>query len=142
MSSGDSSGDGEASSEDDEKGQIHFEQLQTVIPFLTSGPSEDLLKSNIYLLIHPPTSIPDAIQLSGIRNLSKLLEEQFKKVVVDEYAWIKGLREIGYSYYEIADFLCQAKFDAPWIYFEPGLRKLKNCVVLLELSLLLAIPIN
>jgi hypothetical protein len=119
MSSEDSTGDDEVSSADDAKEKVHFEQLQTVITFLTSGPSYELLKSNIYLLIHPPTSIPDAIQLGCVRSLWKLLEKQFNKVAIGEYAWIKELSEAGYSYYEIADLVCQDEIDAPWIYFEP-----------------------
>ncbi|KAB8219920.1 hypothetical protein BDV33DRAFT_204035 [Aspergillus novoparasiticus] len=100
----------------------HDEILERFFKSLRSEATDTLhlQASNIYFLIHPPTSIPDAIQLGGIRSLSKLLEEQFNQVAAGQYAWMKGLREIGYSYYEIADFLCQAKFDAPWIYFEPA----------------------
>lgn len=110
----------EGTSEDveDENGPIRFEQLQTVISFLTKGSSYEDLKSNLNLLVHPPTSIPDAIQLGGVRSLRKLLEKRFNEIAIGEYAWINELREAGYSYYEIADLLYQDETDAPWIYFE------------------------
>ncbi|QKX53367.1 uncharacterized protein TRUGW13939_00445 [Talaromyces rugulosus] len=120
ISSENSEDDDEASSEDaeDGNGPIRFEQLQAIISFLTRGPSYEDLKSDLYLLVHPPTGIPEAIQLGGVRSLRKLLEKRFSEIVTGEYAWIKELSEAGYSYYEISELLYQDETDTPWIYFE------------------------
>nr|WHF58366.1 hypothetical protein [Aspergillus sp.] len=112
----------ESSAEEDEDGMGSFPKsnhLDSIVSFLTSGPSFEALKRSMQLLVYPPTSIPEAVQLGGVKSLKKLFEKRFNEVATGEYAWIKELEEVGYSYYEIADLICQEQSDAPWIYFDP-----------------------
>ncbi|KAL4810467.1 hypothetical protein BDV18DRAFT_131068 [Aspergillus unguis] len=117
-----SDSEAESSADEDEDGMGSLpkpDHLDAIVSFLTSGPSYEALKRSMHLLAHPPTSIPEAVQLGGVKSLKKLFEKRFNEVATGEYAWIKELDEVGYSYYEIADLICQEQSDAPWIYFDP-----------------------
>ncbi|KAF2176770.1 hypothetical protein K469DRAFT_645244 [Zopfia rhizophila CBS 207.26] len=105
-------------SEDEDK-PAEFEELDSVIAFLTEGTSFEFFKANLRSLIHPPTSVQEAIQFRNINVLRKLLVKQFSRVATGRYSWIRELDEAGYTHEDIAELLFQEANDAPWIYFEP-----------------------
>ncbi|KAK6341518.1 hypothetical protein TWF696_008590 [Orbilia brochopaga] len=98
---------------------LFFGNPAPIAAFLTGGKSFELFKTSIYALVHPPATIPAALQLGDVTVLRRLLAKQFDKVAVDEYSWIRELDDAGCSPAEIAELLIRDATDTPWIYFEP-----------------------
>ncbi|KAF2475189.1 uncharacterized protein BDR25DRAFT_213279 [Lindgomyces ingoldianus] len=94
--------------------------LESVVAFLTKGPSFQAFKSSLHHFIHPPTTIEEALGGQNIKGLRQLLKKRFDVVAQGEYSWIHELDDIGYTRDEIADLLFEQASDAPWIYFEPN----------------------
>ncbi|KAF3197802.1 hypothetical protein TWF679_002637 [Orbilia oligospora] len=104
--------------EEDETKPPPVKNLSSVTNFLIYGKSFQSLKSNLFAFLHPPATIPAALELGNIRALQRLLAKRFDRVAIGEYFWIRELDDGGYSADEIAAILMEDAADTPWIYFE------------------------
>ncbi|KAI9732133.1 MAG: hypothetical protein M1834_004229 [Cirrosporium novae-zelandiae] len=107
------------SSENNEKNK-DFQELESVVAFLTEGASFNHFKDNLRRFIHPPTTIKEALEYREVKVLQRLLAKRFDLVAESEYSWIRELNRMGYSYDEIAELLFEEANDTPRIYFEPS----------------------
>lgn len=110
----------ETDSTDDEMEEaISHEELNSIVIFLTSGLSFEILRTNLHGLMAPEAVIKEALRTREVQVLETLLSKQLERVAVGEYAWIKELDTAGYSQAEIAQLLVEEASDSPWIYFQP-----------------------
>ncbi|KAF8865938.1 hypothetical protein BDZ45DRAFT_379368 [Acephala macrosclerotiorum] len=77
-------------------------------------------KAKLRNLIHPPTTLQEALNTQHLKTIRKLLEKQFHLVAKDNYAWLYELHEAGYSWHEMAELLLEEADYAPWIPFDPS----------------------
>ncbi|KAF7524554.1 hypothetical protein G7054_g11381 [Neopestalotiopsis clavispora] len=64
-----------------------------------------------------PMSIGEALETAKSEVVEQLLTEHFNQITQGGYEWLHELKDIGYSFADIADLLLAQKSDSPWIYF-------------------------
>jgi hypothetical protein len=107
------------SSDDGMEEVVSLEELKSIVTFLTSGLSFEILRINLYGLMAPEAVIGEALRIGKVQVLEALLSKQLERVAIGEFAWIKELDAAGYSQAEIAQLLVEGTRDSPWIYFQP-----------------------
>ena len=60
-----------------------------------------------------------ALDTGNLTLARNLLHEYFELVASDNFVWLHELRDLGYSFDEIAEVLMNERNDSPWIYFKP-----------------------
>lgn len=97
-----------------------MEPIDAVVAFLIRGAPFTQFKASLRNLIHPPTTLQEALNTRHLRTIRTLLKKQFDLVAKDNYAWLYELHEAGYSWREMAELLLEEADYAPWIPFEPS----------------------
>ncbi|ETS78399.1 hypothetical protein PFICI_10461 [Pestalotiopsis fici W106-1] len=67
----------------------------------------------------PLTSMKAALGTGNAKVIERLLEKDFVKLATGDYAWLQELKDIGYSFFDMACLLVEQETDSPWIYFAP-----------------------
>ena len=115
------SDDSEGNSEDENIEQPRndgIEELNAVVAFLTKSSSFEQLRVNLYSVVYPESAICEALRSKDVKILQSLLTKRFDRVCAGDYAWIKELRNAGYTAEDIAQLLFEEATDSPWIYFD------------------------
>jgi hypothetical protein len=105
----------------DEEGDDHLslEELDSMIRFLISGSSFEMLRTSLHSLVHPERAIVEALRTRNVGILETIFSKQFNRVAIGEFEWIKELESAGYTKPEIAQLLMDEAVDSPFIYFQP-----------------------
>ena len=84
----------------------------------------DLIEAqNLDQLEHPRTSeLQKTIKTLDAQRLRQLLEGDFEHMALDDFEWLHELREMNYSFQEIAELLIDEERYSPWIIFSPQER--------------------
>ncbi|KAF3014746.1 hypothetical protein E8E14_009495 [Neopestalotiopsis sp. 37M] len=66
----------------------------------------------------PSASIQAALETGNAKVIQRLLEKDFVKIATKDHAWLQELKDIGYSFFDMALLLVEQEADSPWIYFD------------------------
>ncbi|KAF4964873.1 hypothetical protein FSARC_7265 [Fusarium sarcochroum] len=86
----------------------------------TQPGSSSIAAGSAQTITQPPSNLEDALRSSNIEAVVAFLDGRFDQASSGDYAWIRELRDVGYTNLELAQLLHQNVRDSPWIYFEPS----------------------
>ncbi|KAI9148048.1 hypothetical protein HJFPF1_11869 [Paramyrothecium foliicola] len=76
----------------------------------------------------PETTLEDVLMKNDAKALESFLKMHLKEAALGEYAWVAELKDIGYTYEEIAQLIQERENESPWIYFTPAEIKPSNII--------------
>jgi hypothetical protein len=104
--------------ESDEESEDSLEPIDAVVAFFIRGAPFTQFKVSLRNLIHPPTTLQEALNTRHLRTIRTLLKKQFDLVAKDNYIWLYELYEAGYSWREIVELLLEEVNYVSWIPFK------------------------
>ncbi|KAI9740892.1 MAG: hypothetical protein M1818_004497 [Claussenomyces sp. TS43310] len=81
--------------------------------------SETLAARQMKFDIEPeasPATLTTALYSENLDQIHQILTTHFHLVAIDEYVWLRELREMGCSYRSMAEILFDEARDSPWVY--------------------------
>ncbi|GAB1317204.1 hypothetical protein MFIFM68171_07414 [Madurella fahalii] len=79
---------------------------------MTESVPFDKFKSNLDVMVNPPTSIDAALATENRKAVKSFVKCHFDEVAQGEYLWIPELRDVGCKLSDIANILVDQANDA------------------------------
>ncbi|KAI9682984.1 MAG: hypothetical protein M1822_006177 [Bathelium mastoideum] len=113
----DSNSSGSSSSSDDDQAlpDNELEFLSSVMKFLTTTQPFIQFRADLRRFIYPPTTLSEALDAGDVKQVRRMLLNNFKLHTHGEFSWLKDLEDMGFDRAEITDILVEDLIDAPWI---------------------------
>jgi hypothetical protein len=111
---------GSESSEESEKSdwEAKYPNIALATEYLVSGPAfkQYVVNMKTFLRLEVgPSTLQEQVVKGDVRTVTRLLQQHFHEVALDEFDWLHELVDIGCEFEEMAKLLIDSEAGSPWI---------------------------